>query len=244
MHDTTYEALREVSPLLGSRSGLSHFRKIRWQTSRPSSPSWSPFSSIAGVAGCGEIESTHGTVQLGSAMHASKHRDALGNGLHLADFQSRTFRYICAQLRIELGHSVCKHRGLVAGTGDRNISEQRIEQIGMHSGIGVDENPLGGEPLRAVARDRVRLGHSTQLPAVGTSCGSRLLKGACFKSKRTLCSIHCCRCRTGSRMRFAFAPARSTLRGSNWQAPVPVVLAAIWQAVRHVQRRSPRHRKP
>src|ERR1700759_4493998 len=37
---------------------------------------------------------------------------------------------------------------------------------------------------------------------------------------------------------------RSTLRGSNWQAPIPVVLAAIWQAVRHVQRRSPRHRKP
>ena len=32
------------------------------------------------------------------------------------------------------------------------------------------------------------LGQSTQLPAAGTSWASRLLNGACFKSKRTLCS--------------------------------------------------------
>ncbi len=45
VHNTTYEALREVSPLLGSRSGLST-AEDRWQTSRPSSPSWFPSSSI------------------------------------------------------------------------------------------------------------------------------------------------------------------------------------------------------
>jgi len=50
VHHTTYEALREVSPLLGSRSGLKYCRKSDGRTSRPSSPSWSPSSSIAGVA--------------------------------------------------------------------------------------------------------------------------------------------------------------------------------------------------
>ena len=49
VHGTTYDALREISPLLASRNGLNT-PKIRWQSSRPSSVSWSPSSSIAGVA--------------------------------------------------------------------------------------------------------------------------------------------------------------------------------------------------
>jgi TIR domain len=43
VHGTTYEALREISPLLASRNGLNT-QEIRWQSSRPSWPSWSPSS--------------------------------------------------------------------------------------------------------------------------------------------------------------------------------------------------------
>jgi hypothetical protein len=51
VHETTYEALREVSPLLGSRSGLSTAEGPMADVARPSSPSWSPSSSITGVVG-------------------------------------------------------------------------------------------------------------------------------------------------------------------------------------------------
>ena len=47
----------------------------------------------------------------------------------------------------------------------------------------------------------VRLGQSAQLPAVGTSCASRLSKGASFRMSRTFVSIQNCRLRTGRRMR-------------------------------------------
>ena len=50
----------QVSPLLGSRSGLRP-QKIRWQTSRPSSPSWSPSSSIAGC-GCPTSHKCYGRI--------------------------------------------------------------------------------------------------------------------------------------------------------------------------------------
>ena len=50
----------------------------------------------------------------------------------------------------------------------------------------------------------VRLGQSAQLPAAGTSCASRLLKGASFRTSRIFESIQNCRLRTGSRIRAGF----------------------------------------
>ena len=52
----------------------------------------------------------------------------------------------------------------------------------------------------------VRLGQSAQLPAAGTSCASRLLKGASFRTRRMLDSIQNCRLRTGSRIRVGLSP--------------------------------------
>jgi hypothetical protein len=35
----------------------------------------------------------------------------------------------------------------VAGAGDGDVGEARVEQIRVDAGIGVDENPFGGEAL-------------------------------------------------------------------------------------------------
>jgi hypothetical protein len=78
----------------------------------------------------------------------------------LGNLYGRCFRDLSFQLTSHLRGVIRKDRRLVAGAGDGNIPEPRIEQIGMHSGIGVDENPLGGEPLRAVA------GHSVSVVEV------------------------------------------------------------------------------
>src|SRR6202012_4226365 len=82
----------------------------------------------------------------------SKHRDALAHGLRLADFESRTLRDISAELRGEFGHVVRKEGSLVAGAGDGNIAESRVEQIGMSCRVRINENPLRGEPLCTVTR--------------------------------------------------------------------------------------------
>ncbi len=51
VHNTTYEALREVSPMLASRSGLSTIEGSM-ANSQASSPSWSLPSYIAEIATC------------------------------------------------------------------------------------------------------------------------------------------------------------------------------------------------
>ena len=45
--------------------------------------------------------------------------------------------------------------GIDAGSGYRNISETRVDKVGMYGGIDVDQHTVGGEPLGAVAGDRV-----------------------------------------------------------------------------------------
>ena len=80
----------------------------------------------------------------------SKHRDALAHGWRLADFESRTLRDISAEVMAEFGHIVRKEGSLVAGAGDGNIAESRVEQIGMNSRVRINENPLCGEPLCTV----------------------------------------------------------------------------------------------
>ena len=56
-HGTTYEALREVSPLLGSRTGLSTAENPMADVAAKLAELF-PSSTIAGVAGRDEIEST------------------------------------------------------------------------------------------------------------------------------------------------------------------------------------------
>jgi hypothetical protein len=81
----------------------------------------------------------------------------------LGNLYGRCFGDLSFQLVTHLRSVIRKDSRLVAGAGNGNIPESRIEQIRMHSGIGVDENPLGGEPLRAVA------GHSISVVEVPMS---------------------------------------------------------------------------
>ena len=62
----------------------------------------------------------------------------------MIDFRSGGLRYIGSELGAKLCHIVGKKRGLVAGTGDGDVGEARVEEVWMHFGIGVDENALGG----------------------------------------------------------------------------------------------------
>jgi error-prone DNA polymerase len=59
---------------------------------------------------------------------------------------------------------------------------------------------------RRQKKEAVTYPQSTQLPADGTSCASRLSNGASFRMRRMLLSIQNWRLRTGRRMRFAFCP--------------------------------------
>lgn len=43
----------------------------------------------------------------------------------------------------------------MAGSGDRDIAEAGVEQVRVGTGIGIDENGLGGEALGGVAGDSI-----------------------------------------------------------------------------------------
>ena len=48
-----------------------------------------------------------------------------------------------------------KDGGFMAGAGNGDVTEARTEQVGMDTGVGVNEDTFGGESLRTVAGDRV-----------------------------------------------------------------------------------------
>jgi len=73
----------------------------------------------------------------------------------LRDFQRGGLGDIGAELRAELGEVVGKERGFMAGAGDGYVTEAGVEQVRVNAGIGVHEDALGGEPLRAVAGNGV-----------------------------------------------------------------------------------------
>ncbi len=73
----------------------------------------------------------------------------------MVNFQRRSLGDIRAELRVEFGEVVGEERCLVAGAGDGNISEARVEQVRVDGCVGVDEDALGGEALGAVAGDGV-----------------------------------------------------------------------------------------
>ena len=54
----------------------------------------------------------------------------------------------------------------MAGTGDGNVAEAGVEQVGVDGGIGVNENVFGGEALGAMAGDGVAVVEMTMLAGV------------------------------------------------------------------------------
>jgi hypothetical protein len=56
-------------------------------------------------------------------------------------------------LRIELNHVVGIEGGLVAGAGNRDVSKAGIEEVRVNAGVGIYEDALCSEALRAVAGD-------------------------------------------------------------------------------------------
>ena len=56
---------------------------------------------------------------------------------------------------IELSHVVGVEDGFVAGAGNRDVSKAGIEEIRVDAGIGIYQDALSGEALRAVAGDRI-----------------------------------------------------------------------------------------
>lgn len=80
---------------------------------------------------------------------------ARGGGDVLDDFQGGGLAYLGSKMLMEPACIVGEDGYLVAGAGDCNISESRVEQIGMNPSIGVDKNSLRCEALGTVAGDCV-----------------------------------------------------------------------------------------
>ena len=83
----------------------------------------------------------------------------------MIDFQGGGLRDTSFELWAELCNVVGKERGLVAGTGHSDIPKPGIEQVWMYTRIGVDQNTLRGQPLRAVA------GNSVSMIEMSMGCG-------------------------------------------------------------------------
>jgi hypothetical protein len=84
----------------------------------------------------------------------------------LIDFQSGCLRDIGCELRAEFCHVVGEERGLVARVGDGDIGEAGIEQIWVDTGVGIDEDALGGKALGVVTGDGVAVVEMTMLAGV------------------------------------------------------------------------------
>ena len=61
---------------------------------------------------------------------------------------------------------VSEDRGLVAGAGDGDIAEAGIEQVRVDTGIGVNEDAFGGEPLGAMTGDGIAVVEMAMLAGV------------------------------------------------------------------------------
>ena len=84
----------------------------------------------------------------------------------MIDVKSRGLRDIGVELWAELGEVVGKERGLVASAGDGDVAEAGVEQVWVDTGIGVNENAFGGEPLGAMTGDGVAVVEMTMLAGV------------------------------------------------------------------------------
>jgi hypothetical protein len=84
----------------------------------------------------------------------------------LIHFQCGGLRNISSEFGAEFCHVVGEERGLVAGAGDGNIAESRVEQIRVDTDIGVDENAFGREALRAMTGDGIAVVEMTMVACV------------------------------------------------------------------------------
>ena len=85
----------------------------------------------------------------------SVHSDSQSNGHRLVDFEGSSFGYRCSDLLSEARHVVGKDGCFMAGTRDNDIADAGIKHVRMDAGIGVNQDPLGGESLYAVTGDGV-----------------------------------------------------------------------------------------
>jgi hypothetical protein len=69
------------------------------------------------------------------------------------DLQRRSFGDIRAELRIELNHVIGIEGGLTAGSGNRYVSKAGIEEVRVDARVGIYQDALCSEALRAVAGD-------------------------------------------------------------------------------------------
>ena len=58
---------------------------------------------------------------------------------------------------------VSEERGLVAGARDGDVAEAGVQQVRVDTGIGVNENAFGGEPLGAMTGDGIAVVEMTML---------------------------------------------------------------------------------
>jgi integrase len=76
---------------------------------------------------------------------------------------------------------VSEDRRFMASTGDGEVTEARVEQLGMNTGIGVNQNPFGSEALGAVAAVAVEDWLKTLPLANGSEAKIREVFGAAFR---------------------------------------------------------------
>jgi len=84
----------------------------------------------------------------------------------LSDFEGGGFRDIGSELRAEFRHVVGEERGFVASARDGDVAEAGVEQVRVDTGIGVNENAFGGEPLGAMTGDGIAVVEMTMLVGV------------------------------------------------------------------------------
>src|ERR1700683_225279 len=94
-----------------------------------------------------------------SESHPNSHADRWT----LIDFQGGCLRDIGSELGAEFCHVVGEERGLVAGAGDGDVGEARVEQVRVDAGIPVNEDTFGGEALGAMTGDGVAVGEMAML---------------------------------------------------------------------------------
>ena len=84
----------------------------------------------------------------------------------MIDFQGGGLRNFGSELGAEFCHVVGEERGLVAGAGDGDVAEARVEQVWVDAGIAVNEDAFGGKALGAVTGNGVAVVEMTMLVGI------------------------------------------------------------------------------
>jgi hypothetical protein len=107
-----------------------------------------------------------GSCTLRRSAPSEPYPNSLGDGWTFIDFQSGGLRDVGSQLRAEFCHVIGEECGRVAGAGDGDLGEARVEQVRVDARIGTNENAFGSEALGAVARDGIAVVEMTMLVGV------------------------------------------------------------------------------